>query len=1136
MLIVLSTKEVFMNLSLLHQRSPRIILGLIMLLALMITSFEEVLSQQVRPAIPILSLTGSKTDYNTEWYPDGILRIVPSDNVGGGDVRVYGNEILVPVFIDNKWTKYPGVGESDEVEGTADGDRFVPKEVYSFEFKVHYDSTAFRCVGIQKFHPYQFTDDERFQGAFGYYEPLAKDFHVEWHDYADPSYRAYFDVSEQAQVEKEKGRTIKFVGSGAKPLPRCALDGEDFRVLFYIKFKVVNNGALGAYKTPIYLGNDTIIYNDMNVCMDRPFANLYGKPGYDITTWPSDYPDPNPTNDPAMITNTVGLGGIANYDVQDPTNTNTSSEYSRNTGIRYRPGVIWAWFATQTPTLGFDVPDALISDPITEEDPELGMPELLKLVEPMTCEWTVDGSIPARRVIQLINNLDDSRLSDLEILSDQKWLRFNTVSGNNNQDPIPNETDYGYIPWIDRGILGEFDDNDPNDRDTQDDGDVFLEIKCDPNQLTEIPNKPDQPGLYTGYLTFKSRYMKDSPIRLKITFIYYKTPDEWAAQRRKPGIEVTLVNSRGYDPSLGQGPDTTSIIFGTGDRATNTVDPIYGEDVQLSDMLDPFDARWFPPAGWEPEVDRGSAVKQNLLQYGYDDIAPTARNAHSASRDIRSNKNIDESVIYYCKFNPGHISTYPVTVIWNVFDFPEGSVLFLRDAVNGSFFNVDMRNSTPITMNPQITGDQYQSYVIKDPKFNEFIIEYTPAQIIEYVDDDGNPIIKKGWNFLSLPVKPVNNAYNVVYPHAMNKPYNFSLSQWQDNTTLTPGIGYLVKYSDEVDTKFAGSYIGEISKQTGYSVLLYPGWNTIGALTVPSSVYDIEFDAYLNYPLPDRTFTKRFGVWGYKTNRGYEEVTTLEPGLGYWLKVGVENDPLSSDMAHGYYKITAPEIPGGRIVSEADYYAEKYDVYNNSSKLVLRDNIQSEGKVYLTSNKNVDVASFEMPPTPPEGFFDIRFSNNANVSKENVSFVSVQGVAYPLSVSIENADAEYTLRDAVTNEYLGTIAKGSMNTIEISALRGNSIKVVRTETAPVAGFSMFAYPNPADVEGHVNFTLPESNNVTVKLYDVVGNEVSTIVNGVYYGAGEYTIPFNVNELSAGKYIVKVTAGSYTSASTISVVR
>lgn len=1123
-----------MNFSLLRQRSPRIILGLIMLLALIAVTSDIAFSQKVRPAIPILSLTGNGNSYDKLWYPDGVLRVSPSDNVEG-TVKEFGQEILVPVFIDNKWTKYPGDGETDEdVNGTIFGDKFVPKEVYSFEFKIHYDSTAFRCVGIQKFHPYEIRDDRRFQVNCGnnvgqYYEPLAKDFHIEWHDFKDPSYRAYFATEEQPDVEKNKGRTIKIIGSSSKPLPRCCLANDDYRVLLYIKFRIVNNGNLGSYKTPIYIGNDTIIYNDMNVCMDRPFGNLYNKPGYTPAEWPDDYPDPNPTNDPKLLTNTAGLGGFHNYNVLDPTNENTSSEYMRNNGIRYREGVIWAWFFTQSPNLGFDVPDALVTDPIVEEDPELQKPEFLMLKEPITVDWNNIGEIPARRNIQLLNLLDDSRLTDLEIISDQKWLVFNTIDGPGLQNPIRNETDNGLIPWIDRGILGPFEETDPNDDDTEDDGDVILQVKCDPNKLTDIPNDIDKPGIYTGYITFKSRFMKESPIRLKVTFIYFKTPDEWNIDYRSPGIELIVRNSRGLDPNnpnLPPGPDSVKLIFGTGERATNTVDALYGEKVQLSEMLDPFDARWFPTADWVPEVDLGEAVKNNLKLYGYGDWAPNIYNPRSNSRDIRNIKKIDESLIYYAKINSGHANTFPVTIEWNALDFPEGSILYLRDAINGSFFNVDMRNSTPLP------GDQRFSYVINDPKYTEFIIEYTPARVIQYLDNDGNPIIKKGWNLLSLPVRPVNARYNAVYPHAMNKPYKFSLSQYQDQENLVPGTGYFIKYSDVIDTRFAGSYIGEISKSKGYNNVLYPGWNTVGALSIPTGINEISFDAYENTQMPDKAFTKRYGVWGYKTNRGYEEVATLEPGLGYWIKVGIENDPIGSEQAHGYYHL----VPPTRIINTTDFYSEKFDTYNNSSKLVVKDNAQSEGKVYITLNKNVDVNSFELPPVPPAGYFDIRFNGNKNLSNETVSIVKLQGVEYPVSINIENAGSQFELRDAVSNEYLGTINSGSSNSVMINSLKGNSIKVIRTEEAPVAGFTFSAYPNPAEVETGLNFTMPEAGNVTIKLYDIVGNEVATVVNGLFYNAGEFTVPFNVTNLAGGKYIAKITAGSYSSVSSISVVR
>jgi hypothetical protein len=69
------------------------------------------------------------------------------------------------------------------------------------------------------------------------------------------------------------------------------------------------------------------------------------------------------------------------------------------------------------------------------------------------------------------------------------------------------------------------------------------------------------------------------------------------------------------------------------------------------------------------------------------------------------------------------------------------------------------------------------------------------------------------------------------------------------------------------------------------------------------------------------------------------------------------------------------------------------------------------------------------------------------------------------------------------------------------------------------------YPNPFNPTTTIVYQLPESNNVTMKVYDVLGNEVSVIVDK-YQPAGKYEIKFNASSLTSGVYYYQLKAGEY----------
>jgi hypothetical protein len=71
------------------------------------------------------------------------------------------------------------------------------------------------------------------------------------------------------------------------------------------------------------------------------------------------------------------------------------------------------------------------------------------------------------------------------------------------------------------------------------------------------------------------------------------------------------------------------------------------------------------------------------------------------------------------------------------------------------------------------------------------------------------------------------------------------------------------------------------------------------------------------------------------------------------------------------------------------------------------------------------------------------------------------------------------------------------------------------------------YPNPFNPSTTINFSISTSEFVTMKIYNSLGQEVSTVVNE-FLNAGSYEVNFNAENLVSGMYIYKITAGSFTS--------
>jgi len=71
------------------------------------------------------------------------------------------------------------------------------------------------------------------------------------------------------------------------------------------------------------------------------------------------------------------------------------------------------------------------------------------------------------------------------------------------------------------------------------------------------------------------------------------------------------------------------------------------------------------------------------------------------------------------------------------------------------------------------------------------------------------------------------------------------------------------------------------------------------------------------------------------------------------------------------------------------------------------------------------------------------------------------------------------------------------------------------------------YPNPFNPSTTINFALPKSSNVKLTIYNALGKEVATLVNGTME-AGNHSAVWNASNNASGMYFFKLEAGNFTS--------
>lgn len=127
--------------------------------------------------------------------------------------------------------------------------------------------------------------------------------------------------------------------------------------------------------------------------------------------------------------------------------------------------------------------------------------------------------------------------------------------------------------------------------------------------------------------------------------------------------------------------------------------------------------------------------------------------------------------------------------------------------------------------------------------------------------------------------------------------------------------------------------------------------------------------------------------------------------------------------------------------------------------------------------------------------------------------------------------------DGMQNININALAFGNSNILfagtESFGIYRTSFPVTSVESYELMKVESFKlsqnYPNPFNPTTQIAFTIPSGarNHVTLKVYDILGNEVATLANE-YKPAGSYEVSFDAHNLSSGLYIYTLNAGNFSS--------
>jgi len=142
-----------------------------------------------------------------------------------------------------------------------------------------------------------------------------------------------------------------------------------------------------------------------------------------------------------------------------------------------------------------------------------------------------------------------------------------------------------------------------------------------------------------------------------------------------------------------------------------------------------------------------------------------------------------------------------------------------------------------------------------------------------------------------------------------------------------------------------------------------------------------------------------------------------------------------------------------------------------------------------------------------------------------VSYVSDTYTAYGNDGNHFNDSINAPPNTAVGQEIADAIHYASDHLPLFATFQFDNPVSVETDLAPTEFMLYQNFPNPFNPATKITYTLPQKNYVALKIYNVLGKEVATLVNEKK-PTGIYEVEFNAAKLPSGIYFYRIQAGSF----------
>ena len=215
-----------------------------------------------------------------------------------------------------------------------------------------------------------------------------------------------------------------------------------------------------------------------------------------------------------------------------------------------------------------------------------------------------------------------------------------------------------------------------------------------------------------------------------------------------------------------------------------------------------------------------------------------------------------------------------------------------------------------------------------------------------------------GWNLVGLPLAVESNFYQDLFPTSvLGTLYGFN-GIYTSESELTSGSGYWLNFSDVDSSIISGVPISNMT------ISLDQGWNLISGISETTNLSAIYDPGEIIIPGT---------VYGFTGT--YSAASELSPGQGYWINASADGD------------VTISSGSSARTITS----------FSDRTKEANRLSFGGSDLYFGVSIPELEMPSYQLPPKPPAGGFDIRFTNDRRIVN-NFGVVEVMNTTKTLTI------------------------------------------------------------------------------------------------------------------------------------------